>query len=93
MTEVASKADFSRIRYAQCWEDADILMEGLAIQRGDTCMGIASAGDNCIAKLIHDPQKVIAVDLNPSQLACLALRIAAYQCLNYSEFLQLIAAY
>ncbi len=92
MTEVANKADFSRIRYAQCWEDADILIEGLDIKPGDTCLGIASAGDNCIAKLIKDPKKVIAVDLNPSQLACLSLRIAAYQCLTHSEFLQLIGS-
>jgi S-adenosylmethionine-diacylglycerol 3-amino-3-carboxypropyl transferase len=92
MTEVASKADFSRIRYAQCWEDADILLEGLDIQPGDTCLGIASAGDNCIAKLIKDPEKVIAVDLNPSQLACLSLRIAAYQCLTHEELLQLIGS-
>ena len=31
---VATRADFSAIRYAQCWEDADILVEALAPQPG-----------------------------------------------------------
>jgi hypothetical protein len=26
-SEAAAKADFSRIRYAQVWEDADVLLE------------------------------------------------------------------
>ena len=29
MTEIGTRADFSIIRYAQCWEDADILLEAL----------------------------------------------------------------
>ena len=28
-SEAAERADFSLIRYAQCWEDADILLEAL----------------------------------------------------------------
>jgi S-adenosylmethionine-diacylglycerol 3-amino-3-carboxypropyl transferase len=31
-SEVAGKADFTGIRYAQCWEDADVLLEGLDVQ-------------------------------------------------------------
>ncbi len=50
-SEAASHADFSAIRYAQCWEDADILLEGLGIRPGDTCLSIASAGDNSLAML------------------------------------------
>jgi len=34
--------------------------------------------------------KVIAVDLNPAQIACLELRIAAYRCLEHRELLQLL---
>lgn len=51
MTEVGTRADFSIIRYAQCWEDADILLEALDIQPTDTCLAIASAGDNALAML------------------------------------------
>ena len=92
MTEVASRAAFSAIRYAQCWEDADILLAGLAIRPGDTCVGIASAGDNCLAMLTADPARVIAVDLNPAQLACVALRVAAYRHLDHPGLLRLVGS-
>jgi S-adenosylmethionine-diacylglycerol 3-amino-3-carboxypropyl transferase len=92
MTEVAARAAFDRIRYAQCWEDADVLLAGLAIRPGDTCVGIASAGDNCLAMLTADPARVVAVDLNPTQLHCLALRVAAYRRLNHAGLLRLIGS-
>ena len=50
-SEVATRAEFSQIRYAQVWEDADILLDGLDIQPGDVCVSIASAGDNALAML------------------------------------------
>ena len=92
MTEVSTRADFSIIRYAQCWEDADILLEALDIQPADTCLSIASAGDNALAMLARDPGRVIALDLSPAQLACLELRVAAYRELEYEEMLRLIGS-
>lgn len=91
-SEAASHADFSAIRYAQCWEDADILMEGLAIRPGDTCLSIASAGDNSLSMLAHGAGRVVALDLNPAQLACLELRVAAYRELSHRELLELIGS-
>jgi S-adenosylmethionine-diacylglycerol 3-amino-3-carboxypropyl transferase len=93
ISEAAAKADFeSFIRYAQVWEDADVLLAGLDVQEGDTCLSIASAGDNAISLLTRRPAKVIAVDLNPAQLACVALRAAAYQVLEHAELLKLIGS-
>lgn len=92
MTEIAKHADFSAIRYGQCWEDADVLLAGLAIRPNDTCVGIASAGDNCLAMLTADPARVIAVDLNPAQLACVELRVAAYRSLNHDGLLRLVGS-
>lgn len=91
-SEAASHADFSAIRYAQCWEDADILMDGLAILPGDTCLSIASAGDNSLAMLACGAGRVVALDLNPAQLACLELRVAAYRELSHPELLELIGS-
>lgn len=90
--EVARKADFSVVRYAQCWEDADVLLEGLDVQPGDVCLSIASAGDNTLALLTRRPSRVIALDLSPAQLACLALRTAAYRELSHPELLELIGS-
>jgi S-adenosylmethionine-diacylglycerol 3-amino-3-carboxypropyl transferase len=92
VSEVANKADFSGIRYAQCWEDADILLEALAIQPGDVCLAIASAGDNALAMLSRSPRRVIALDLSAAQLACVELRVAAYRELSHAELLALMGS-
>jgi S-adenosylmethionine-diacylglycerol 3-amino-3-carboxypropyl transferase len=90
--EIASRADFEKIRYGQCWEDADILLDALEIQPGDTCLSIASAGDNTLAMLAQSPAHVIAVDLSSAQLACLELRVAAYRRLEHAEVLELVGS-
>src|SRR3954447_25819475 len=91
-SEAAANADFSEIRYAQCWEDADVLLDGLDVRPGDVCLSIASAGDNALALLTRGPERVIAVDLSRAQLACLELRVAAYRELSHPELLELIGS-
>lgn len=91
-SEAAAKADFTIIRYAQVWEDADILLEALDIRPDDECLSIASAGDNALAMLARGPRRVVALDLNPAQLACLELRVAAFRRLEYREILELIGS-
>jgi S-adenosylmethionine-diacylglycerol 3-amino-3-carboxypropyl transferase len=92
LSEAASRADFSRIRYAQCWEDADVLLAALEIRPGEVCLSIASAGDNALAMLARGPARLIALDLNPAQLACLELRVAAYRELDHAGLLELIGS-
>lgn len=89
-SEAAEHADFSKIRYAQCWEDADILIPALNICEGKTVLSIASAGDNTFSLLAQNPDKVYAFDLNPAQLACLEIRKAAYSKLEHAELLELM---
>lgn len=91
-SETAARVDFSTIRYAQVWEDADVLLAGLAVRPGDVCLSIASAGDNTLALLTANPSRVIALDISASQLACLALRVAAYRTLRHPELLELIGS-
>lgn len=92
MPRDSAASPFTILRYAQCWEDADILVDGLDIQRGDVCLSIASAGDNTLSLLTRDPGRVIAVDLNPTQIAALELRVAAYRTLGHPELLELIGS-
>lgn len=91
-TEAATRADFSAIRYAQVWEDADLLMQSLNPRPGTTLLSIASAGDNALALLGGGPERVIALDINPAQIACLELRVAAYRELEHAELLELIGS-
>lgn len=88
----AARADFSFLRYAQCWEDADVLLEALDIGPGHVCLSIASAGDNALSMLSRGPERVVAVDMNPAQLAAVALRVSAYRNLSHPELLQLIGS-
>ena len=90
MTRLAAIADFEGIRYAQCWEDADVLLAAIEARPGDTCLSIASAGDNVLALIGAGAKRVIAVDLNPAQIACLELRVTAIRKLSHTRFLELL---
>jgi S-adenosylmethionine-diacylglycerol 3-amino-3-carboxypropyl transferase len=90
--EIAERVDFSRVRYGQCWEDADVLLEGLDIGPDHVCLSIASAGDNVLAMLSRGPKRVVALDLSRAQLACLELRVAAYRVLTHGELLELMGS-
>jgi S-adenosylmethionine-diacylglycerol 3-amino-3-carboxypropyl transferase len=91
-SEIAGKAAFDHIRYAQLWEDADVLTKALGDVAGGTLVSICSAGDNALAMLTLDPAKVVVVDLSPAQIACLHLRIGAFRTLTHPEFLELMGA-
>lgn len=91
-SEIAGKANFDHIRYAQLWEDADVLCAALPQAPGKTLVSICSAGDNALAMLTLDPARVVVVDLSPAQIACLYLRIGAYRALSHAEFLELMGS-
>ncbi len=80
-------AKFLELRYGQCWEDADVLVDALDVDASGTYLSIASAGDNCLALVAAGARRVIAVDVNPAQVACLELRVAGYRHLTHDEFL------
>ena len=89
-----NRSKFNFIRYANAWEDADILCKALEPRAKDgRILSIASSGDNALALLTLDPKEMIAVDLSAPQLACLEIRIAAFKELDYkgfSEFLGIL---
>lgn len=91
-SEIASKAAFDQIRYAQLWEDADVLVSALQGESGRTFVSICSAGDNALAMLTLDPSRVVVTDLSPAQVECLKLRIAAMRKLDHAAYLELLGA-
>jgi S-adenosylmethionine-diacylglycerol 3-amino-3-carboxypropyl transferase len=85
---VSERAAWDAVRYANVWEDADVLCEALAdVASGARLLSIASAGDNVLALLTLDPAEVVAVDLSGAQLACLELRLAAFRRLEHAQVL------
>lgn len=82
-----NQVDHDYIRYANCWEDADLLLQSLGIEGGDKVLSVGSAGDNSFSLLTGDPEVVVAVDINPIQLNLIELKKAAFKGLEYQEFL------
>ena len=92
-SEVEDYAKFDIIRYAQVWEDAEILIEALDIKPTDNVLSIASAGENALSLLIKDPKNVYAIDLNENQIFCTELKKIAYKYLDYDECMELIGVF
>jgi S-adenosylmethionine-diacylglycerol 3-amino-3-carboxypropyl transferase len=90
-SEIQHRADFSAIRYAQCWEDSNLLVAALE-PRGRNCLSIGSAGDNSFSLLAAGAESVTAVEMNAAQIACIELRRAAYMRLEHHEFLELMGS-
>ena len=86
MDKIEKRADFSYIRYANCWEDTEILCRALEPAPGKKFLSIASAGDNSLA-LLAGGAEVVATDLNRSQLACVELRKEAIRILTHADCL------
>lgn len=86
---IDQRAAFNFIRYANCWEDAEVLCEALRPKSGMRILSIASAGDNSLA-LLATGVEVVAADLNAAQLACLDLRVAAFRNLDHQSLLEFL---
>src|SRR5262252_7862567 len=80
------------VRYANCWEDAAVVSAGLAPLEGARCLSIASAGDNALNLLAGGAAEVLAVDLNPAQLAVVELKAACFAGLSHGETVRFLGA-
>ena len=87
---MSKQIDFSFIRYANCWEDTNILLEALNIKENEVGLSIASAGDNSLAMLINNPERVYAFDVNKTQLYELELKIVAMRNYNRAKTMKLL---
>ncbi len=81
---------FDFIRYANCWEDAYVLLDGLTPEHGNKIISIGSAGDNSFSLLTTNPELVVAVDINPAQLFLIELKKICFQHLDYETMLQFL---
>ncbi|MBN1525628.1 MAG: DUF3419 family protein [Spirochaetales bacterium] len=92
-TSIEQRASFHFIRYANCWEDADILLEALQGLVGGNYLSIASAGDNSLSLLTHHPAAVVAVDMNPAQIALLELKKLLFKTCDYNEVVSFLGVH
>jgi S-adenosylmethionine:diacylglycerol 3-amino-3-carboxypropyl transferase len=83
---IAERARFDLVRYANVWEDAEVLCAALRPAPGRRLLSIASGGDNTFA-LLAAGAEVVAADLSPAQLAVVELKRAAIRRLEREEAL------
>jgi S-adenosylmethionine-diacylglycerol 3-amino-3-carboxypropyl transferase len=83
---IEERARFDLVRYANVWEDAEVLRAALAPAPGKRLLSIASAGDNAFA-LLAAGAEVVAADLSPAQMALVELKRAAIRRLEHAETL------
>src|SRR5947199_6315183 len=83
---IEDRARFDLVRYANVWEDGEVLRAALAPAAGKRMLSIASAGDNAFA-LLAAGAEVVAADLSAAQLALVELKRAAIRRLGHEEVL------
>ena len=88
--DLIERVDFEIIRYANCWEDADILIKGLSPKQGNKILSIGSAGDNSFSLLASNPELIVAIDVNDTQLYLIELKKLCFKKLSYEEMLQFL---
>jgi S-adenosylmethionine-diacylglycerol 3-amino-3-carboxypropyl transferase len=87
---LTEKTSFDLIRYANCWEDAEILLKGLDPKPGSRILSIGSAGDNSFSLLTTNPEVVVAIDVNKIQLHLIELKKVSIQHLQYEDLLKFL---
>lgn len=84
-----STVNLDQIRYANCWEDPEVLLKALP-EQASRILCIASGGDNALALLSSNPIVVHAIDLSLPQLWLTALKVACFRVLTHAEMLTLL---
>jgi S-adenosylmethionine-diacylglycerol 3-amino-3-carboxypropyl transferase len=78
---------FQGFVYNQIWEDPDVDLAALDIGPQHRILTIASGGCNVLNYLAADPDRIIAVDLNPNHVALTRLKLCALANLpGYEDF-------
>lgn len=84
---------FSNLVYPQIWEDPAVDLEALALHNESRMITIASGGCNVLNYLTAGPAQIVAVDINPAQVALNRLKLAALRHLpDYDAFYRFFGA-
>jgi len=80
---------FSKLVYAQIWEDPVIDMQAMDLRPEHRIIAIASGGCNVMSYMTANPEAIVAVDLNSAHVALGKLKICAARNLpDYESFFQ-----
>jgi S-adenosylmethionine-diacylglycerol 3-amino-3-carboxypropyl transferase len=95
MTTTLRPSDIARnlageLRYSRVWEDHRLLEQGLGVSPGGEYLVVAGAGCNVLNLLLHEPERIIALDINRAQTALVELKLAGVRVLGRHELLELL---
>ena len=80
---------FRGLVYTQIWEDPRVDAEALRLDDTSRILTISSAGCNVLNYLTHEPEHILAVDLNTAHMALTRLKIAGLRHLpSHDAFFQ-----
>ncbi len=80
---------FQGLVYTQIWEDPRVDAQALQLDDTSRILTISSAGCNVLNYLIHQPERIVAVDLNTAHMALTRLKMAALRRLpSHDHFFQ-----
>ncbi|NBP89020.1 MAG: DUF3419 family protein [Planctomycetia bacterium] len=75
--------------YNQIWEDPRVDAEALQLGPESSLLTISSGGCNILNYLVHQPKRIVAVDLNDNHMCLTRLKLAAAKHLpDYESFYQ-----
>jgi S-adenosylmethionine-diacylglycerol 3-amino-3-carboxypropyl transferase len=80
---------FKGFVYNQIWEDPRVDAQALRMGPESCILTISSGGCNVLNYLIHEPKRIVAIDLNANHMALTRLKLAALKYLpDYETFYQ-----
>ena len=77
------------IHYSNCHEDIDFMLSHIE-RKPKSILSIASALDNSLSMLLLDPDEIVAIDSNDTQIYLCNLKKCAIEHLDYDSFLTLL---
>lgn len=78
---------YNSLNYSFGNEDWNVEKDALQVEDGDKVLCVTASGDRPLHLLLTSCQKVISIDVNPSQTALLELKMATYNRFDYEKSL------
>lgn len=89
-SKINGQVPLSTLIFTLNWEDPESDVKAIDMKEGQTLMTITSGGCNTLNFLLHDPEKIYAVDINQAQTCVINFKIAAIKNLDHHEFISLL---
>ncbi len=88
--KINGQVPLSNLIFTVNWEDPESDVKAIGMKPGQSLLTITSGGCNTLGFLLHDPEKIYAIDINPAQTWLMEFKIACIKNLNHDEFISLL---